>query len=303
MGRDLADAFPVARHIFEEVDDALSQRLSRLMFEGPADELNLTVNAQPALMAVSLAVYRVLADFGMKPLAEIASCVAGHSLGEYSALAAAGAFGVADAARLLRLRGAAMQQAVPVGQGGMAAILGGDIDGVTSIAAEAEANPDGDPETCQVANDNSPGQIVVSGHLAAVERAIAIAAGRGIRRAIMLQVSAPFHCRLMRPAADAMAEALAAQTIAPLSVPLIANVTAQAASAPSEIRRLLVEQVTSMVRWRESVLAMKTIGVERQVELGSGKVLTGLVRRIDPEIAGIAVGTPAEIETFLKTLP
>jgi [acyl-carrier-protein] S-malonyltransferase len=196
-----------------------------------------------------------------------------------------------------------MQQAVPVGQGGMAAILGGDIDIVTAIAAEAEANPDGASQTCQVANDNSPGQIVVSGHLAAVERAIAIAAGRGIRRAIMLQVSAPFHCRLMRPAADAMAEALAAQTIAPLSVPLIANVTAQAASAPSEIRRLLVEQVTGMVRWRESVLAMKTIGVERQVELGSGKVLTGLVRRIDPEIAGIAVGTPAEIETFLKTLP
>jgi [acyl-carrier-protein] S-malonyltransferase len=303
MGRDLADAFPLARHIFEEVDDALSQRLSRLMFEGPADELNLTVNAQPALMAVSLAAFRVLADFGMKPLAEIARCVAGHSLGEYSALAAAGAFGVADAARLLRLRGDAMQQAVPVGQGGMAAILGGDIDIVTAIAAEAEANPDGASQTCQVANDNSPGQIVVSGHLAAVERAIAIAAGRGIRRAIMLQVSAPFHCRLMRPAADAMAEALAAQTIAPLSVPLIANVTAQAASAPSEIRRLLVEQVTGMVRWRESVLAMKTIGVERQVELGSGKVLTGLVRRIDPEIAGIAVGTPAEIETFLKTLP
>jgi [acyl-carrier-protein] S-malonyltransferase len=303
MGRDLADAFPLARHIFEEVDDALSQRLSRLMFEGPTDELNLTANAQPALMAVSLAVFRVLVDFGMKPLPEIARCVAGHSLGEYSALAAAGAFGVADAARLLRLRGDAMQQAVPVGLGAMAAILGGDIDSVTAIAAEAEANPDGAPQTCQVANDNSPGQIVVSGHLAAVERAIAIAAARGIRRAIMLQVSAPFHCRLMRPAADAMADALAAQTIAPLSVPLIANVTAQAASAPSEIRRLLVEQVTGMVRWRESVLAMKTIGVERQVELGSGKVLTGLVRRIDPEIAGVAVGTPAEIETFLKTLP
>jgi [acyl-carrier-protein] S-malonyltransferase len=305
MGRDLADAFPVARQIFEEVDDALSQRLSRLMFEGPGDELNLTANTQPALMAVSLAVFRVLVDFGMKPLPEIAACVAGHSLGEYSALAAAGAFGVADAARLLRLRGDAMQNAVPVGVGGMAAILGGDLDAVKAVALEAEANPEpgGASETCQAANDNAPGQVVVSGHLAAVERAIKIAAAQGMRRSIMLQVSAPFHCRLMQPAADAMAEALAALTIAPLSVPLIANFTAAQASAPSEIRRLLVEQVTGMVRWRESVLAMKALGVERLVELGSGKVLSGLVKRIDPEIMGVPVGTPADIEKFLKSLP
>jgi [acyl-carrier-protein] S-malonyltransferase len=305
MGRDLADAFPVARHTFEEVDDALSQRLSRLMFEGPQDELNLTANTQPALMAVSLAVFRVLCDFGMKPLPEIAACVAGHSLGEYSALAAAGAFGVADAARLLRLRGDAMQKAAPVGTGAMAAILGGDFDTVKAIAAEAEENPEpgGDPETCQVANDNAPGQVVISGHLAAVERAIKIAAAKGLRRAIMLQVSAPFHCRLMQPAADAMQTALDAQTIAPLAVPLIANFTAAPVTTPSEIRRLLVEQVTGMVRWRESVAAMKPLGVERLVELGSGKVLSGLVKRIDPEIAGSSVGAPAEIENFLKTLP
>jgi [acyl-carrier-protein] S-malonyltransferase len=305
MGRDLADAFPVARHTFEEVDDALSQRLSRLMFEGPQDELNLTANTQPALMAVSLAVFRVLCDFGMKPLPEIAACVAGHSLGEYSALAAAGAFGVADAARLLRLRGDAMQKAAPVGTGAMAAILGGDFDTVKAIAAEAEENPEpgGDPETCQVANDNAPGQVVISGHLAAVERAIKIAAAKGLRRAIMLQVSAPFHCRLMQPAADAMQTALDAQTIAPLAVPLIANFTAAPVTTPSEIRRLLVEQVTGMVRWRESVAAMKPLGVERLVELGSGKVLSGLVKRIDPEIARSSVGAPAELENVLKTLP
>jgi [acyl-carrier-protein] S-malonyltransferase len=305
MGRDLADAFPVARQTFEEVDDALSQRLSRLMFEGPQDELNLTANTQPALMAVSLAVLRVLIDFGMKPLAGLASCVAGHSLGEYSALAAAGAFDVADAARLLRLRGDAMQKAVPVGVGAMAAILGGDLEVVKAIAAEAEINPEPgvEPETCQAANDNAPGQVVISGHLGAVERAIKIAAENGLRRAIMLQVSAPFHCRLMSPAADAMAEALATQTISPLAVPLIANVTAAPASTPTEIRRLLVEQVTGMVRWRESVIAMKGLGVDKLVELGSGKVLSGLVKRIDPEIAGVSVGTPADIENFLKSLP
>jgi [acyl-carrier-protein] S-malonyltransferase len=307
MGRDLADAFPVARHLFEEVDDALSQRLSRLMFEGPAEELNLTANTQPALMAVSLAVLRVLTDLGMKPLPEVVAAVAGHSLGEYSALAAAGGFSVPDAARLLRLRGEAMQRAVPVGIGGMAAILGGDLDTVKAIAAEAETDPDADPgaapETCQVANDNAPGQVVVSGHLGAVARAIRIAADRGVGRGVMLKVSAPFHCRLMQPAGDAMAEALAAQTIAPVAAPLIANVTAAPVSAPSAIRRLLVEQVTGMVRWRESVLAMKAMGVDRLVELGSGKVLSGLVKRIDPEIAGMSVSSPADIESFLKSLP
>ena len=302
MGRELADAFPVARQTFEEVDDALSQRLSKLMFEGPVEDLNLTENTQPALMAVSLAVYRVLIDLGMKPLARVAQFAAGHSLGEYSALAAVGAFGVADTARLLKRRGQAMQRAVPVGTGAMAAILGADLESVIAIAEAAQANPDGPEEVCQTANDNAPGQIVVSGHLAAVDRAIVLAAERGFRKAIKLQVSAPFHCRLMQPAADEMAEALAATTIAPPEVPLVSNVTAAPTTNPAEIRRLLVEQVTGMVRWRESVLAMKAAGVDRIVELGSGKVLAGTVKRIDSEIAGSSVGTPIDIETFMKTL-
>jgi [acyl-carrier-protein] S-malonyltransferase len=302
MGRDLADAFPVARQTFEEVDDALSQRLSKLMFEGPAEELNLTENAQPALMAVSLAVFRVLNDLGMKPLPQIAQYVAGHSLGEYSALAAAGAFSVPDTARLLKRRGRAMQQAVPVGVGAMAAILGADLDAAVAIAEEAQANPDGEAEVCQTANDNAPGQVVLSGHKGAVERAIKLAGEKGFRRAILLPVSAPFHCRLMQPAADAMAEALAAATISPLAVPVISNITAAATTTPAEIRRLLVEQVTGMVRWRESVLAMKEAGIDRIVELGAGKVLAGLVKRIDSEIAGSSVGTPSDIETLLKTV-
>jgi [acyl-carrier-protein] S-malonyltransferase len=302
MGRDLADAFPVARQTFEEVDDALSQRLSKLMFEGPAEELSLTENTQPALMAVSLAVFRVLSDLGMKPLPLVARYVAGHSLGEYSALAAAGAFSVADTARLLKLRGRAMQEAVPVGIGAMAAILGADLESAAAIAEAAQANPDGGTEVCQTANDNAPGQVVVSGHRGAVERAIKLAAEKGFRRAILLPVSAPFHCRLMQPAADAMAEALAAATIAPLAVPVVSNITAAPTANPAEIRRLLVEQVTGMVRWRESVLAMKADGIDRIVELGSGKVLAGLVKRIDPEIAGASAGTPADIETLLKTL-
>jgi [acyl-carrier-protein] S-malonyltransferase len=301
MGRDLADAFPVARHTFEEVDDALSQRLSRLMFDGPIEDLNLTENTQPALMAVSLAVYRVLIDLGMKPLAETAQCVAGHSLGEYSALAVAGAFTVADTARLLKLRGQAMQRAVPVGVGAMAAILAAELEAVAGFAAEAETNPEGGREVCEVANDNAPGQVVISGDKAAVERAIALAAAVGVRRAIMLPVSAPFHCRLMQPAADAMAEALGAAAIMPLAAPVISNVTAAPVSTPAEIRRLLVEQVTGMVRWRESVLAMKADGIDRIVELGSGKVLAGLVKRIDGEIANASVGTPADIETLMKS--
>jgi [acyl-carrier-protein] S-malonyltransferase len=302
MGRDLADAFPVARHTFQEVDDALSQRLSKLMFEGPVEELNLTENSQPALMAVSMAVFRLLLDMGMKPLGQTASYVAGHSLGEYSALAAAGAFAVPEAARLLKTRGQAMQKATPVGIGAMAAILGGDLETVKAIAAEAEANPDGDDEVCQAANDNAPGQVVISGHIGAVERAIKLAAEQGIRRAIMLPVSAPFHCRLMQPAADVMAQALSAAAISPLSAPVVANVTAQPVTAPTEIRRLLVEQVTGMVRWRESVMTMKALGVDTMVELGAGKVLAGLVKRIDSEIAGSSIGTPADIETFLKAL-
>lgn len=302
MGRDLADAFPIARQTFEEVDDALSQRLSRLMFEGPVEELNLTENAQPALMAVSLAVYRVLIDLGMKPLAQVAQFAAGHSLGEYSALATVGAFGLADTARLLKRRGQAMQRAVPVGTGAMAAILGADLDAANAIAEAAQINPEGQTEVCQTANDNAPGQVVVSGHKSAVERAIAIAAERGFRRAIQLPVSAPFHCRLMQPAADEMAEALALATVAPPEIPVISNVTAAPTSNPAEIRRLLVEQVTGLVRWRESVLAMKAAGVDRIVELGSGKVLAGLVKRIDSEISGVSVGTPADIETLLKTL-
>ena len=302
MGRDLADAFPVARLTFEEIDDALSQRLSKLMFEGPAEDLNLTENTQPALMAVSLAVFRVLTDLGMKPLPLVAQFVAGHSLGEYSALAAAGAFTVADTARLLRLRGQAMQQAVPVGVGAMAAILGADVDAAKEIAAAAQVNPEGPAQICAVANDNAPGQAVVSGHKEAVDRAIKIAAEKGFRRAVILPVSAPFHCALMHPAADAMAAALAKATIAPLSVPVISNITAAPTATPAEIRRLLVEQVTGMVRWRESVIAMKTLGVERIAELGTGKALTGMIKRIDPEIACVPVGTPADIETFLKTL-
>jgi [acyl-carrier-protein] S-malonyltransferase len=238
----------------------------------------------------------------MKPVPQLASCLAGHSLGEYSALAAAGAFSVADTARLLKRRGQAMQQAVPVGVGAMAAILGADLDAATEIAKEAEVNPDGPAEICQPSNDNAPGQVVISGHVGAVERAIKIAAEKGFRRAVKLAVSAPFHCRLMQPAADAMAEALAEQAIAPLSAPVFANITAAPVMSPAEIRRLLVEQVTGMVRWRESVLAMKTAGVDRMVELGSGKVLTGFLKRIDGEIAGSAVGGPAEIETFLKSV-
>ena len=302
MGRDLADAFPAARETFQEIDDALSQNLTRLMFEGPQDELNLTENTQPALMAVSMAVVRVLAEQGMKPLPQVAALVAGHSLGEYSALAAIGAFAVPDAARLLKLRGRAMQSAVPVGVGAMAAILGADFEAAAEIAKLAEANPDGPDEVCQAANDNAPGQVVISGHAGAVERAIKIAAEKGFRKAIKLPVSAPFHCRLMQPAADAMAEALDKATIAPLALPVIANVTAAPVTTPAEVRRLLVEQVTGRVRWRESVLRMQADGVDRIVELGAGKALTGMVKRIAPEISGSAVGTPADIEALLKAL-
>lgn len=301
MGQALAEAFPAARMVFEEVDEALKQRLSRLMFEGPESDLTLTENAQPALMAVSLAVVRVIEAEGGVRLADKGAFVAGHSLGEYSALAAAGALGLADTARLLKRRGQAMQRAVPVGEGAMAALLGLDLEAATEIAAAAVAAGEGE-EVCAPANDNAPGQVVVSGHKAAVERAIAIAAERGARRSVMLPVSAPFHCALMQPAADEMAEALAKVDLAMPALPLVANVTASQVSDPETVRGLLVRQVTGMVRWRESVLYMKEQGVHELVELGAGKVLSGLARRIDRDLAAVSAGTPAEIEAVLKSL-
>ena len=297
MGQRLADASVVAREVFEEVDDALGQRLSRLMFEGPQEELTLTANAQPALMAVSVALVRTMEKESGKRLADIAAYVAGHSLGEYSALAAADAIGLADTARLLRRRGEAMQAAVPVGEGAMAALLGLDIPDVEEIIAAA-----GSEGIVAIANDNTPGQIVVSGAVKAVERATELAKAKGARRAIMLDVSAPFHCPLLQPAADAMQEALAAIAMDEPSVPLIANVTAAPVTDPEEIRRLLVEQVTATVRWRESVMAMKALHVSMLVEMGGGKVLTGMVRRIDRDLTGVAVEGPDEIEAFLGKL-
>jgi [acyl-carrier-protein] S-malonyltransferase len=297
MGRELAEAFPVAREIFEEVDDALEQHLSRLMFDGPEGDLTLTENAQPALMSVSLAVVRVLEREGGVSVANQAEVVAGHSLGEYSALAAAGTLEVGDTARLLKKRGQAMQAAVPVGEGAMAALLGLELDAAREVA---EAAAEG--EVCAPANDNAPGQVVVSGDIAAVGRAIEIAKEKGAKRAVLLPVSAPFHCTLMAPAADVMAEALAAVSLKPPAVPLIANVTARPVSDPEVIRRQLVEQVTAMVRWRESVLAMRESEIETLVELGAGKVLSGLTRRIDKALSGVSVGSPADVENFLATL-
>jgi [acyl-carrier-protein] S-malonyltransferase len=302
MGRDLAAAFAAAREVFEEVDDTLGQKLSKLMFEGPAEELTLTENAQPALMAHSLAVLRVLEREGNFRLADRAVVVAGHSLGEYSALAAAGAFTAAQAARLLRLRGQAMQKAVAPGLGAMAALLGAEMELAGEICAAAAEPPDGDPEVIQPANDNGGGQVVISGHRTAIERAIEIAKTKGVRRAMLLPVSAPFHCALMAPAAAAMAEALAHSPPKPPMVPVIANVSAARATDPAEISRLLVEQVTATVRWRECMQAMAAIGVNSFLELGAGKVLTGLAKRILPDAAASAAGTPAEIEAMLKVL-
>jgi [acyl-carrier-protein] S-malonyltransferase len=297
MGRDLAAAFAAAREVFQEVDDTLGQKLSQLMFEGPAETLTLTENAQPALMAHSLAVLRVLETEGGFKLADRAVVVAGHSLGEYSALAGAGAFGVAQAATLLKLRGQAMQKAVPPGAGSMAALLGCEMPLALEICAEAAAG-----EVLEPGNDNGGGQVVVSGATAAVERAIAVAQTKGVRRAMKLPVSAPFHCAMMAPAADAMAEALrASPPVAPV-VPVVANVTAAKTSDPNEIIDLLVKQVTATVRWRECMLAMAALGVDSFVELGAGKVLSGLVKRIAPEASGANAGTPAEIEALLKVL-
>lgn len=303
MAQDLAAAFPTARDVLGEVDETLKQKLSKLMFEGPAEELTLTENTQPALMAVSLAVLRVIEQEGGRRLSETAVLVAGHSLGEYSALAAAGSLSIAETTRLLRLRGSAMQRAVPPGEGAMAALLGTDLEQAQAICAEAAIDPEtGRRELVQPANDNGGGQVVISGHKAAVERAVEAAKARGVKRAMLLPVSAPFHCGLMAPAADAMAEALAEAGLMAPAVPLIANVTAAKATDPVEIRKLLVEQVTGMVRWRESVLAMAAMGVTQFVELGAGRVLSGLVRRILPEAEALSIGTPAEIENFLKTL-
>jgi [acyl-carrier-protein] S-malonyltransferase len=296
MGKTLAEAFPAARLLFEEVDDALSQHLSRLMFDGPESDLMLTENAQPALVAASLAVIRVLeAEAGFDAEKHIAY-VAGHSLGEYSALAAAHTLAVGDAVRLVKRRGQAMQKAVPVGTGAMAALLGLDIETAREVAAEAMG--DG---ICDVANDNCPGQIVVSGSTEAVERAVALASGRGARPR-MLPVSAPFHCKLMAPAADVMAEALAETRFAPPLVPVVANVTATATEDVDVIRELLVEQVTQMVRWRETVLLFKQNEVEEVVEIGTGRVLSGLSKRIDRALAALSVGTPAETEELMRRL-
>lgn len=297
MGRDLAAAFSAAREVFQEVDDTLGQKLSQLMFEGPAETLTLTENAQPALMAHSLAVLRVLEAEGGFKLADKAVVVAGHSLGEYSALAGAGAFGVAQAAKLLKLRGQSMQKAVPPGAGSMAALLGCEMPLALEICAEAAQG-----EVLEPGNDNGGGQVVVSGATAAVERACVVAQAKGVRRAMKLPVSAPFHCAMMAPAAEVMAEALrASPPVAPV-VPVVANVTAAKTSDPNEIIDLLVKQVTATVRWRECMLAMAALGVDSFVELGAGKVLSGLVKRIAPEASGANAGTPAEIEALLKLL-
>ena len=303
MGRDLAAAFAAAREVFEEVDETLRQKLSRLMFEGPAEELTLTENAQPALMAHSLAVLRVLEREGGFRLPQKAIVVAGHSLGEYSALAAADSFSVGDAARLLKLRGQTMQKAVPAGEGAMAALLGADMALAQAICAEAAPVPEtGERQVVQPANDNGAGQVVVSGHREAVERAIEIAKAREVRRAMLLPVSAPFHSALMAPAADVMAEALEKTPPRPPAVPLIANVSAAKATDPDEIRELLVRQVTAAVRWRECVEAMVALGADCFIELGAGKVLSGLARRIAPDATALSAATPAEIEAVLKTL-
>ncbi|CAM4036807.1 ACP S-malonyltransferase [Palleronia rufa] len=293
MGRDLAETYPQARAVFEEVDAALDAPLSRLIWEGAQDDLTLTANAQPALMATSLAAIRALQSEGFE-MGDVAM-VAGHSLGEYSALAAAGALSVTDAARLLRLRGRAMQEAVPVGDGAMAAILGLNLAQVRAVAEEAAGD-----QVCQAANDNDPSQVVVSGHRSAVERAVDLAREAGAKRAVLLPVSAPFHCALMQPAADRMEAALADVAIRAPAMPVVANVTAAPVTDPDEIRALLVRQVTSAVRWRESVVRMIADGVDTVWEVGAGKALSGMIRRIDRSVATQAVGTAADVPAALK---
>jgi [acyl-carrier-protein] S-malonyltransferase len=297
MGKALAEAFPQAKAVFDEVDDALSQKLSTLMWDGPAEDLTLTANTQPALMAVSLAAIRALEAEAGLDLGTHAAFVAGHSLGEYSALAAAGSLSVADTARLLRIRGDAMQNAVPVGQGAMAALLGLEFGAALEVAREAAQG-----EVCDAANDNGGAQVVVSGNKAAVERAVAIAQTRGAKRAVMLAVSAPFHCALMQPAADAMREALAKVTVNAPVVPVVANVEAAPITDPDAIRGALVRQVTGTVRWRESVAYMASQGVEAFYEVGSGKVLTGLVKRIAAGASAVAIGSPDDVTAFKASL-
>jgi [acyl-carrier-protein] S-malonyltransferase len=305
MGRDLAAAFAAAREVFQEVDETLKQKLSKLMFEGPGEELTLTENTQPALMAHSLAVLRVLETEGGIDIKRRAIVAAGHSLGEYSALCAVGAFSIADTARLLKLRGQSMQKAVPAGEGAMAALLGADMAQAEAICAEAASVPDSptrEREVVEPANDNGGGQIVISGHRGAVERAIEISKGKGIRRAMLLPVSAPFHCALMAPAADAMAEAFEQTPPKAPFMPIVANVSASKETDPAEIASLLVRQVTATIRWRECVVAMVELGVTSFLELGAGKVLSGLGKRIAPDCASASASTPAEIEAVLKTL-
>lgn len=295
MGAELAEAYPQARRVFEEVDEALGEKLSRLVREGPQDELTLTANAQPALMATSMAAMAALEAEGVPVTA--AAFVAGHSLGEYSALCAAGSLSLADTARLLRIRGRAMQEATPVGTGAMAAVLGLDLDAVRAIAEEAAQG-----EVCQAANDNDPAQVVVSGHRAAVERAAELAKAKGAKRALMLPVSAPFHCALMQPAADRMAEALAEVELKAPAVPLVANVRAAAVEDPDEIRRLLVEQVTGTVRWRESVAWMAAGGVTETVEIGAGKALSGMAKRIEKSLSAVAVNGPDDVKKLAEAI-
>lgn len=297
MGADLAQAYETARHVFEEVDEALGQKLSQIIWEGPLDTLTLTENAQPALMAVSVAAARVLEQDKGISLKDKVKFVAGHSLGEYSALTVAGSLGLGDAARLLKIRGQSMQEAVPVGEGAMAALLGLDLPDAQKLA---EAAADGD--VCQAANDNAPGQVVVSGARTAVERAVEMASDYGARRAILLPVSAPFHCALMQPAADAMEQALGEVEIKQPAVPLIANVVAGEITDPEEIRKCLVEQVTGVVRWRESVMYMANAGVTTLYEIGAGRVLTGLARRIERSLGATSAGTPEEVEAAAQAL-
>ena len=294
MGAELADASAAAREVFQEVDEALGQNLSRIMREGPEEELTLTENAQPAIMANAIAVLRVIEREGGLSIAANGECVAGHSLGEYTALCAVGAFSLGDTARLLKLRGQAMQAAVPVGVGAMCALLGADLE-----KAQAVADAAAEGEVCQVANDNDPGQVVLSGHRGAVERAVALAKDHGIKRGVILPVSAPFHCSLMQPAADAMDEALGRTPPGPFRLPLYANVTAAAVTDPAEERRLLVEQITGRVRWRESVIAMKEAGVARFVELG-GKVVGPMIGRTVVDVSVLSVVTMADIEALVK---
>ncbi len=297
MGKDLAETYKPARELFEEVDEALQQNLSRLMWGGPPDELQLTENAQPALMAVSMAIMRVLEKEAGFNLASKVKWVAGHSLGEYSALAAAKTMSVADTARLLKLRGQSMQKAVPVGVGAMAALLGAELDQAKAAAAEGAKTG-----ICQVANDNAPGQVVISGARDAVEAAIAFAKTLGVKRGMLLPVSAPFHCALMQPAADAMAEALANTAMIDPAVGLIANVTAGPVDDAEEIRRLLVSQVTGLVRWRESIEYMAANGIDTIVEIGAGKVLSGMAKRINPDLTLYGISSPQELDSFVKTL-